>query len=101
MKLKVTSDILDYSGKPTLEVQPDGKEKHVTWQDIIFTVLHSTNKDEVLTKEEKEKFYRITKSVFENKEVELSVEDRALILERVSIFYGPLVYGRAKEFFEG
>jgi len=129
MKIKVTEPILDYQDKPipetsgtisianlpdvqTPEEALDWFEKRedliktaktdLTWRVIIDIALNSVAKGEVsLPSEKRNHAYQITKKIYEQNEPDLTVEERAFILERIGKMYpSPLINGRAKEIFE-
>lgn len=97
MKIKVTDPILDYENKPIKGVN----DEITLWRTIFFVALNNFAKDETPTSEMKEKSYKLTKSIFDKEEVDLSVAERAYLLERIEKMYPqPLICGKAKELFE-
>ena len=97
MKIDITQTLKDYEGKPIKQ-----KDQEMTWRDVIFTALNNFAQDEKPTGDIKSKCYQITQKIFDKKEPDLTVDQRALIIERVEkIYQSPLICGRAKEFFEG
>ena len=98
MKLNVLEPILDYDGKP---VKISDKE-NLTWRKIIFNALNNISPEEKqIDSETKSRCYQITKKIYDSKDPDLTVNERALILERIDKAYNsPLVCGKAKEFFE-
>ena len=101
MKVKITEPILNYSVEPLLDRDEKGKDVPLTWRALVFTALNSPARDEVLTAEQKNQAYQITTKVYASSEPDLTVGERAYILERINkIIQSPLACGRAKEFFE-
>jgi hypothetical protein len=43
------------------------------------------------------KFFQLSVKLYKDKEIDLTVDEAALIKERVRVTYGPLVYGRVCE----
>ena len=102
MKIKVTETIKNYEGKELLEKIND-KEIPMTWKSIIFTALQNFTKEEQnsLSPDTKIKCHIITERVYSSDEPDLTVQERAFIIERINkIIISPLICGRAKEFFE-
>jgi hypothetical protein len=95
MTIDVTKTIPDYKGEP---VKDGGKD--LTWRDVIYSALNTQLPSENLTNDQKMKAYQLTKRAFDSDVVELSVEERAFILERVKVIYIPLIIGRAVELFD-
>jgi hypothetical protein len=97
MTINVTTQITDYEGKPVKET-PAEDSPVVTLRSVFFTALNNFTRDEMPTGEIKTQCYQITQKVFANKEVDLTVDQRALILERVrKIYTSPLICGRVEE----
>ena len=100
MTIDVTKQVLDYEGKPVKETNLDDSPV-LTWRSVFFTALNNFTKDEQPTGELKTKCYQITQKIFASKDADLTVEQRALILERVKkIFTSPLICGRVEELLE-
>ena len=98
MKIKVTQSVLDYEGKPQISGE-GGKE--LTWRSVITTALNTTIKDESMTGADKARAYLITVKIHSTEEPDLDLGERSFVLDRIEkVFISPLVYGRAKEFFE-
>lgn len=96
MKFKVTEGILDYKNQPIKE-----GEEQVTYRGVFNMALNSFEQEEKPTSEEKAKCFQLTLKLFSNNEVDLSVDERALIKSRVEkIYNSPLIFGRVTEFLE-
>lgn len=94
MKFKITEPIMNYEGKPFME-----NEKPVTYRAIFNLALNSFQQDEKPTAEEKAQAFQLTMKIFSSNEIDLTVEERALIQKRVDMNYNyPLFIGRTKEF---
>jgi ABC-type phosphate transport system substrate-binding protein len=96
MKIKVEDKILDYEGK---EVLKDDKTAF-TVRDAISIALNGQLRDENITAEQKNKIFQISIKIWSNKEVDLTVDDRAFIKERAGKLLSALVYGRLSEILE-
>lgn len=91
MKVKVTEKIKDY----------DWRELPQTYRDVFISALNNTiDTKEVLTTEKKNQIYQLSKKLFTSDEVDLTVTERALILERAEKLKSPLAYGRVKDLLE-
>lgn len=94
MKTDLDSKLLDLDGIPLRDgVFPDGKEicvKHV----LEVELLRPVEKDAPGKKLEK---FALALKVHGGGEVDLAVEDVALLLELVGKNQSPLIYGRVKE----
>jgi hypothetical protein len=115
MRLNVKQPVLDYEGKPLLtnKTNPDGTpvlgEDHRPIQEpemlrnYLALALNNTaqGENEVFTPEQKAKIYGLTTKLYSKKEVDLTLDDRAFLKERVGKVYGPLIYGRICEVLEG
>ena len=100
MKIRILDKILNYEGRPIKE-SGASDSPDITWRSVIFTALNNFAQDEKPTGEIKTKCYQITKKVFDSNEPDLTVDQRALVLERIEkIYSSPLIIGRSKEFFE-
>lgn len=107
MKINVTKPLLDYEGKPVLNPQEPPEAGSTTMPErtpstprgIIFQALNSAEQNEVITPENKAKYFHITQLVYKTKEVSFTRSQENIIIERVGKFYGPLIYGRILELF--
>lgn len=94
MKINVNSIVKSYENEPV----KDG-DKDVTFKSVIFQALNLTIQDEKLSEDDKMKCYDLTSRMYARTEVEYSIEEAAFILNRIKKMFGPLVVGRANEFF--
>jgi hypothetical protein len=115
MRINVKQRILDYEGNPILvnKTNPDGTpvlgEDHRPIQEpemlrnYLALALNNTaqGENEVFTPEQKAKIYALTTKLYSKKEVDLTLDDRAFIKDRVGKLYGPLIYGRICDVLEG
>jgi len=100
MKVNILSEIKDYKDKP-LKASDGVKAENLTWRTIVFNALNTFTKDEQPTGEIKAKCYRITKKIYDSKTPDLTVDERAVVLERIDkIYSSPLICGKSKEFFD-
>lgn len=101
MRIKLTESIKDYEGKEILQ-----DDRPLDIRTVFVTALNSTSIDdhgrqEVVTAEQKSKIYRLSTALYKDKEMDISLDDRAFIKERVGKIYTPMVYGRVCEILEG
>ena len=103
MKVKVTNAVLDYQGKPVVGgglPGPDKKLPLLSWRTVIYLALNQIDAQHPATAEEKLRAYQITQKTYASAEPDFTVQERAVILEKIGAIYNPLVYGRAQELFE-
>lgn len=97
MKITVTEKLKDYENKPLIE-----DENSVVLRDIFAIALNNNSSvEDQLTPELKLKVYKLTQKIFATDKVELTVDEAALIKERVGLVYTPLIYGRVCEVLDG
>jgi hypothetical protein len=96
MKVKPNQEILFYDGTPMV----DEKNNPVLLRDAIVNSINTVDpKSEEQV--DKAKVFEISMKMYkEDKEVELSMEDRTFILKRAQETLIPVVYGRLKEILE-
>ena len=115
MKVSVVEKILDYEGKPLIKpkgenrkcpkcdhswVTSENKEDEpILWREIIHVAMNTPSRDEKMTGELSTKLYQITKKAFDTNEPDYTVDQLALIIERIKKTYNPLIAGRAEEYF--
>lgn len=101
--MKVLDIVLDYEQNPVMIPDPKDqtKEKPLTWREVIFTSLNTQTQTNQIPTEDKMKAYELTKRAFMKDGINppYSIEEKAFILSRIKIMYGPMVYGAAEEFF--
>ena len=97
MKIITTEVIKDFKGEPI----KNEKGQEVTARDIISIVLNMEDNDHRLTAEKKNQAFQIGIKLWQDKEIDLTVEQAAFIKERVGYFYSPIIYGRICELIEG
>src|SRR5829696_4762646 len=88
MKINVRQQILDYRGEPIEE----GENK--TLRDFVAIALNNSTGAEVLTGEQKAKAYQITTKLYQKNKVELTLDERAFVKERVEKILPALHAGR-------
>ena len=97
MKILVTQSIKSYNGEDVKD--QDGKP--LTVRDAIAVALNNYTQGETPTAEQKNKAFQISLKLYANKEVDLTLDDRAFIKERAGKISGSLIYGRICELLEG
>ena len=116
MKILVTQVLKNYEGKSIYEerVKRDDEGKTVrnedgepitedvklTLRSVIITALLGSEPNKPRTAEDKNKADQINRKIWEKKEVDLTVKQRGYILEKVGIFFNPLVLGRVEDALE-
>jgi hypothetical protein len=113
MRLNVKQYVLDYEGKPlmTNKTNPDGsvvlgedsrpiQEPELLRNYLAVALNNAAQGEEVFTPEQKAKIYELTTKLYKKKEVDLTLDDRAFLKERVGKVYGPLIYGRICDILE-
>ena|SRR6185436_12502090 len=96
MRINTTQVLKNYEGKEILE-----DDKPITLRDVFSIGLNSQLPDEKMTADQKAKIFQITTKLYTNNEVDLTVDQLALIKEQVGKVYNPLVYGRVCEIIDG
>jgi hypothetical protein len=97
MRIKVTDSIMDYpkQGAPKPVETPDGP---LTFRAVFDNALNSVVANEVIPAEKKSKQFALTLKLYGSSEVDVTVDEAALIKKRVGLIYtSPLVYGRVCE----
>jgi len=97
MKITVTDPLLSYEGKPLTEKDENGKDVQVTYRDIFVRALNGVAPNEQIGAETKAKLYLLIGKLYKDKEISLTVDEAALIKERVGLLFNALVYGRVSE----
>lgn len=94
--------ILDYEGNPAKERGANGELVDMTLRSVVTTALNVPVQGNSMTVEQMGMAFRASLEANTRDEVELSVSDRKFILDRIALgIFGPLVYGRINELFEG
>jgi hypothetical protein len=97
MKIDLLQPILDYEGKPIKN--PDGTE--FTLRSAMAVALNNQAEGEPpLTGEQKAKIYRLSVKIYEDKECDLTVDDRAFIKERAGKVLTSVAFGRVSDMLE-
>lgn len=96
MRIKVTSQLTDYEGRKLVEgTQP------VTYRRVFTTALNLFEDKDRPPADQMALIYTLSTKLYASDEVDLSLEEAALIKERVGKVYNPLVYGRTCDLLEG
>jgi hypothetical protein len=96
MRVDLRQNIIDYEGKPL--PGPDGKPEVL--RNVFATALNNTVGGEVQTPEAKSKAYELTVKIYARKQIDLTLDERKLIKDRVGVLYSPLVFGRVSDILE-
>jgi hypothetical protein len=94
MKIDVRQQLLKYNGQPIEE----GENK--TFRDFVALALNNVGPGEQLTGEQKAKAYRISTKLYEKNKVELTLDERAFVKERVEKLLPALHAGRIVDVLE-
>jgi hypothetical protein len=116
MRLSVKQHVLDYDGKPLLtnKTNPDGSvllgedkrpiQEPETLRSYLVTALNNKARTETepTGAEESAKRYQLSTKLYAKNDVDLTLVERTLLLERIGALYGdvPLVYGRICDILE-
>lgn len=97
MKVNVLQTIKNYEGK---DMTNDSGGK-MSLRDVISTALNNLAPEEKSTAELQNKAFQLSLKIYSTNDPDLSVDERSLILERVSKIYpSPIVSGRMRQLFE-
>jgi hypothetical protein len=96
MRVKVTDQLTDYEGRKLV----DGTEP-VTFRRVFVTALNTFADNDRPNPQQMALIYNLSSRLYEGSEVELTLEEAALIKERVGKAFNPLVYGRTVDLLEG
>ena len=87
--------VRDNDNKPVLE------DVKLTLRSVVNTALIASEPDKTRTAEDKSKADQILRKLWEKKEVDFTTKDGGYIIEKVGIFFNPLVLGRVEDIFDG
>lgn len=90
MKINMLQPILDIDGTPL----KDEKKEDLTLRTVLRIAINTTGKDETIGAEKKTKIFQLGLHIFEANDVELTVDQRGLLKERVDLSFNSVVYGR-------
>ncbi len=96
MRIKVTDQLTDYEGRKLV----DGKDP-VTFRRVFATALNAFDEKDRPAPEKMAQIYNLSVRLYSDDEVDLSLEEAALIKEQVGKVYNALVYGRTCDVLEG
>ena len=96
MRIKLTEQLADYEGRKLL----DGNNP-VTFRRVFVTALNAFGENERSSPEQMAMIYALSTRLYSANEIDLSLEEAALIKDRVGKTYNPLVYGRTCDLLEG
>lgn len=99
MKIDVSQTIKDYEGKDAIESE---SKKPIILQDLISFSINNYTNGEMPTAETKNKAFQLSMKIFSsNNIIDLTLDDRSFIKERMNIIYNnPLFCGRVAEILE-
>lgn len=95
MKIDVTQVLIDYEGK-----ELKSKDKPYTLRDALAIALNSNLPNELQTAEDKNKSYQLSRKIYDNKEVDLTLDDRSFLKEKAGKYLNILVQGRVWDILE-
>jgi len=85
----------DENGNPVIE------EVELTLRSVITNALLNEEEKRPRTAEDKNRADQINRKVWAGKRIDLTLQERGYIIERVAIFYSPLILGRVEEILGG
>lgn len=98
MKIDATQPIKDYKNENV--VQGENKEV-LTFREVFLIALNNVDPNEKLQPEKKSRMFGLAVKICATEEVDLKVDEAALLKERCAIICAPLVYGRVCELLDG
>lgn len=93
MRIDTRATIKNYDGKDLT----DEKQKPLTLRDVFAIALNAQLPNETIPAEQKAKIYGLSVKLYQQHDVNLTVDEAALIKERVGQVYGPLIFGRVSD----
>lgn len=87
----------------------EAEEPPLLWKDVVYIALNSTktlpDKTEDprtrMTSEQKQRAFKITTRSVGKGDLQMDSKDVVFLLKRIDMFYPAMVYGKAKQLFEG
>lgn len=112
MRINVTEGIKDYEGNvimttkmenghPVLDANNQPVQVVEQLRAYFINALNNLLPNETPVAEDKAQIYYLSVKLFRGKEVDLTHGDIVFIKDRVSKVYGPLIYGRICDLFDG
>lgn len=99
MRINPKTPIVDYDGKPWMQLEQDGTETQVTLKHLIFMALNTPIPQEPWNADSRMRIFDICVKITGTDAAELDEGERALILERADKLgnsFAPLSYARLK-----
>lgn len=96
MRIKISDQLTDYEGRKLVE----GSEP-VTFRRVFTTALNLFEDKDRPEPDQMAMIYALSTKLYSGNEVDLTLEEAALIKERVGKVYNPLIYGRTCDLLEG
>ncbi|QNK82582.1 hypothetical protein [Nakamurella sp. PAMC28650] len=98
MKIKLKTTVSDYEGKPITQLDDQGKTENVTFRQVINAALNNEVPGAVMTPEDKQQIYQISKKIWDSWTPDLSNVECAYIQTRGLAVLNPLLSGRLDDF---
>ena len=101
MKIQLTQPVKNYEGKDLLE-----NKEPIKLRTVFVTALNTVppgenGNPEILSPDQKARIYQLSCKLYEGDSIDLSLDDRGFIKERVGKVYNALVYGQVCGLLEG
>ena len=94
MKIETTQPLIGYDGKPL----QNGSDGPLTLRSVCCAALTATYQDEPnLSGEEKVRRFELARLLYREEQLDMTIEDVALLRVLVAKGYGPIVVGPAWE----
>lgn len=98
MKIKSSTPIVDFDGK---EIKNEKKEPF-TFKQAILQIVNLIDPNKPITAEKKNQLFQLgVKVTMAKDEIDLTVEQAALVKEQSGEFHSVIVYGRICEILDG
>jgi hypothetical protein len=112
MRINVTQGIKDYegnfikttkleNGQPVMDSDNRPVQINETLRSYLIQALNSQVQGETMAAEDKNQIYQLSVKMYTSKEVSFTHHEIAFMEERVGKVYGPLIYGRICDIFNG
>jgi hypothetical protein len=96
MHIKITDQLTDYEGRKLVEGTTP-----VTYRRVFVTALNAFDEKDRPSPDQMALIYALSTKLYNSNEIDLTLEEAALIKERVGKTFSPLVYGRTVDLLEG
>lgn len=90
MRINLETKLYDYNNEPLMD-----RDKDVTLKDVLVAALNYPREEET-TIEQKVRIYELSLQIkdLETKEIDLKIDDLALIKKNINSLYNPIIVGQ-------